>query len=408
MHQFPQSQSLFERAAKVIPGGLYGHTQPAATLPGKFPYFAERASGCKFQDVDGNEFIDYMCGYGPVILGHADQRLEEAVSGIRSKGLCYPLPSKPLVELSELLIDRVDFADWAVFGKNGSDMTTWALQVAREATGRKKVLHVAGAYHGVDAWVTPGHGGIIPEDRNHVHTFPWNDTAQASQFFDQLGGQIAAVFVTPYHHPNYSASILPEPGFFSSLKKLCYMHGSLLILDDIRAGFRLHPGGSHVVFDLEPDLACYCKALANGYPVSACLGKETFRKAARQVFLTGSYWNDPVALTAAKYTLTRIKEEEIPGELERLGKKLAKGLSQAAAAHKLSFNLTGPPAAPYPVFKDDPNLFRIQAFSSAAIEEGLFFHPHHNWFLCQAHTDTVIEETLQRAERAFAKVAREA
>jgi glutamate-1-semialdehyde 2,1-aminomutase len=405
MTDFPSSHALFQRASAVIPGGLYGHTQPAATLPGVFPYFAASASGARFRDVDGREYLDFMCGYGPVVLGHADPALEDAVAGVRSRGLCFSLPSEPLVELAEELTRRIDFADWAVFGKNGSDMTTWALQVAREATGRRKILHIKGVYHGVDAWITPGHGGIIPEDRSHIHSFPWNDADGAAKLFEQFRGDIAAVFVTPYHHPSYAASEFAQPAFFPRLRQLCDEANALLILDDIRVGFRLHNGGSHIPFGLRPDLSCYCKAMANGYAISACVGREPFRKAARQVFLTGSYWNDPVALTAALYTLKRLETENIPDHLERMGQRLAVGLKTAAAEVGLGFELTGPGTAPYPIFHDDANLFKIQKFCAAALKQGLFFHPHHNWFLCAAHTEGEIDEAIERAKPAFAEAA---
>lgn len=407
MTAFPQSEALFKRAAQVIPGGIYGHTQPAATLPGQFPYFAARASGGRFEDVDGRSYLDFMCGYGPVILGHADARLEATLDPIRAKGLCFSLPSEPLIELAECLTRRIDFADWTVFGKNGSDMTTWALQVARQATGRKKVLHVTGAYHGVDAWITPGHGGVIPEDRMHIHSFPWNDLDVAATLFRRWPTEIAAIFLTPYHHPAYAPSEFARSGFFAGLRDLCDQHGALLILDDIRTGFRLHTGGSHRLFGIEPDLACYCKALANGYPISACVGREATRKAAREVFLTGSYWNDPIALTAALHTLERIEGESIPEHLETLGGLLAEGLSAAAREHGLVFSLTGPKAAPYPFFEDDPDLFLIQSFCAAALAEGLFFHPHHNWFLCAAHTEDDIKEAVSRSAPAFVSAAGE-
>ncbi|MFW5882947.1 MAG: aminotransferase class III-fold pyridoxal phosphate-dependent enzyme, partial [Verrucomicrobiota bacterium] len=294
-----QSLAWFERAGRVIPGGIYGHMAPAAGLPGALPYFAKEAKGCRYRDVDGHEYIDFMCGFGPNILGYGHEEVEAAAAAQRARGSNFNHPTERLVELAESLTRRIDFADWAVFGKNGSDMTTWALQVAREHTGRRVVLLAEGAYHGVDAWCTPGQGGLIAEDRAHVRRFRWNDLDQVESLLHAHRDDVAALFVTPFHHPAFAPAELPAPGFFAGLNRLCRRHGIVLVLDDIRAGFRLHPGGSHRLYGLEPDIACYCKALGNGYPISAAVGRDSLRRAAGRVFLTGSYWNNAVAQAAA-------------------------------------------------------------------------------------------------------------
>ncbi len=162
---YTKSNELFARAAKVIPGGIYGHASPAISLPGASPYYAARAEGCRYWDVDGNEFIDFMCGYGPIILGYNHPEVEEAAARQARDGNCFNHPTPLMVELAERLVSLVDFASWSVFGKNGADMTTWCTQVAREHTGAKKILKVAGAYHGSHPWCSPGHGGWIEEDR---------------------------------------------------------------------------------------------------------------------------------------------------------------------------------------------------------------------------------------------------
>src|SRR5580658_9247133 len=159
--RFRRSRELFDRAARVIPCGIYGHTSPAAMVPGAFPSYAQRAQGSRYWDVDGNEYIDFMCGYGPVVLGHQQPQVEEAANRAQRDALCLNHPGPIMVELAEYLVSLVDFSAWTVFGKNGSDMTTWAVQVAREHTGRRKILKVTEAYHGMDPWCTPGHAGLI-------------------------------------------------------------------------------------------------------------------------------------------------------------------------------------------------------------------------------------------------------
>ena len=148
MRSFSRSLALFERAARVIPGGITGHCHPAATIPLDSPYYAVRSEGCRYWDADGNSYLDFLCGYGPNVLGAHHPEVEEAADRQRAQGDCFNHPTPVVIDLAERLVSLVDFAAWAVFGKNGSDMTTWALQVAREHTGRKKILMVNGAYHG--------------------------------------------------------------------------------------------------------------------------------------------------------------------------------------------------------------------------------------------------------------------
>lgn len=392
---------------RVVPGGIYGHTSPAAGMPGVFPYFAESAEGCRFNDVDGNRYIDFMCGFGPIVLGYHHPEVDEAALRARKDGNLYNMPSRYFVEAAELLVDRIDFADWAVFAKNGSDVTTWALQVAREATGRKKILMLKGAYHGVDAWCAPGYGGLIEEDRQHIHRFRWNDFGSFQGMLDSLGNEVAAVFVTPYHHPSFAPSELPENGFLKGVQKECNRRGVVLILDDIRVGFRLHAGGSHRRFGFEPDIACYCKALGNGYPLSAAVGRRVLKNPATRVFLTGSYWNNADSLAATIACLKIIERDGIPDKLEALGDRLCRGLSEAGRKYGFSLKCTGPRAAPYPFFDDDKDLRLIQKFCGLAVARGAFFHPHHNWFISAAHDHGAIDEAIAIADSCFQIMAGE-
>ena len=400
-----QSRAWFARAAEVIPGGQYGHTAPAAGLPGVFPYFSEEAYGCRFRDVDGHEYLDFMCGYGPIVLGHAHPEVEEAAERERARGRVHNQPSRIMVELAELLTERIDCADWAVFAKNGSDVTTWALQVAREATGRKKVFLLEGAYHGVDAWCTPGYGGLIEEDRRHVHRYRWNDLESLEALFREHGDEVAAVFTTPYHHPGFAPSVWPAEGFLPGMQALCERYGAVLVLDDIRVGFRLDARGSHRVVGFEPDLACYCKAIANGYPLAAAVGRDSLRSAAGRVFLTGSYWNNPESMAAALATLRILERDRVPDRIRAMGERLGAGLEAAARRHGRTLRMTGPPSAPYPWLEGDDDLRELQRFCAAAVRRGAFFHPHHNWFLSAAHDEASIDAAVAVAEEAFAACA---
>ncbi len=400
--RYQKSIRLFEKACKLIPCGIYGHTTPANCLPLASPYYAEGGKGCRYRDIDGNEYIDFMCGYGPIVLGYADEEVEEACAEAARGGNCFNHPTELMVELAERLVGLVEFADWCVFGKNGSDMTTWAIQVAREFTGRKKILMVSGAYHGIDAWCTPGHGGLIEEDRSHIHHFKWNDAEDFLGMIEKYRGQIAGVITTPYNHCLYRAQEMPAGGFMQTIQGRCREEGIVFILDDVRAGFRLHMGGSHRHFGFEPDLICFCKAIANGHPLSAALGREELKVAAGKVFLTGSYWGGATAMAAALKTLEILERDGLIAKMRARGERLTRGLVEAGRKHGWKVEVTGPPAIPFLTFADHPNLLAVQEFCREAIARGAFFHPHHNWFLCGSHGDQDIDEAIDIAGEVFA------
>jgi len=402
-----RSEELFLRATKVVPGGIYGHVAPAGGLPGDFPNYASGGTGCRFRDVDGNEWLDFLCGYGSSLLGYGDPEVEEAAERQRREGAVLNHPTERMVELAEALTERIDFAQWAVFAKNGSDVTTWATRVAREHTGRSLILKAKGAYHGVDAWCDPGFGGRIPEDRSAVREFTWNDLDGLGELLEERGDEVAAIVLTPYHHAAFGPSEMPAEGFWTGVEEFCGERGIVLILDDVRAGFRLHDGGSHRLFGFTPDLSCYSKALGNGYAISACVGREEFRRAAREVFLTGSCWNDAVAMAAALKCLEAAKERRVVDRLNALGRRLVDGLATQAGKHGFAIDVTGPPAMPFPWFEEDENLYLLQRFCGLCAEEGVFFHPHHNWFLCGAHGESEIDEALAVSARALAKMGEE-
>ena len=400
-----QSDQIFQRALKVVPGGIYGHVSPVTGLPRHFPHFCERAKGCRFEDVDGNEWIDFMCGFGAILHGYNHPEIEEAVSLQREKGTVFNQPSPLMVELAETLVERIDFADWAVFAKNGSDLTTWAIRVARECTGRPFVIKAKGAYHGVDSWCDPGYGGRIPDDRASILEFDWNDLGALTYLMSKNKDKVAALILTPYHHPAFAPSELPAEGFWKEIESLCARYGIQLVLDDVRCGGRLHAGGSHRHFDFTPDLAVYSKALGNGYAISACVGNESLRKPSMEVFLTGSCWNDALAMTAALKSLElSARDDVVSGVLEK-GFHLCDGLQRVSKDRGQSLCMTGPTSMPYPWFEGDDSLFEIQTFCQLCAKEGIYFHPHHNWFLSNAHDSGSIDRAIAVADQALEQMS---
>jgi glutamate-1-semialdehyde 2,1-aminomutase len=399
-----ESDKLFSRALKVIPGGIYGHVAPVAGLPTHLPKFIQNASGCRFNDVDGNEWIDFMCGFGAILHGYSHPEIDAFANEQKLKGSIFNQPSPVMVELAESLTNKIDFADWAVFAKNGSDLTTWAIRVAREQTQKPYVIKAKGSYHGVDAWCDPGFGGRVDEDRSKILEFPWNDLECLETLLKTYANQVSSVILTPYHHAAFAPSIMPSETFWSEVEQACQKNGIILILDDVRVGGRLHDGGSHRYFDFTPDLSVYSKALGNGYAISACTGKEFLRNASKEVFLTGSCWNDAVAMSAALKSLEISHEFNVADSILAKGKYFSQGMCAKAKKYNLPLNMSGPYSMPYPCFDGDESLFRIQKFCEIAAGKGLYFHPHHNWFISNAHSKADLDLAIDLADQAMCQM----
>jgi glutamate-1-semialdehyde 2,1-aminomutase len=402
-----ETDALFARAERVVPGGIYGHQSPAMLVPGAYPYFFARGEGARIWDVDGNEYVDLMCSYGPIVLGHNHPAVEEAARRQAALGNCFNGPGRVWVELAERLVALTPWADWAVFAKNGSDVCTWATQVARAATGRRKILVAKGAYHGTHAWCTPVPTGTTPEDRAHVVPYRYNDLASVDAALAAHDGDVAAIVVSPFRHDAFHDQELAAPGFLAGLRARADRLGAVLVLDDVRAGFRLHLGGSGEAVGVRPDLACYCKALGNGHPIAAAVGRDALRDAARRVFFTGSYWTSTVPMAAALACLDVLEASGAIAAMANAGTRLRAGLERQAAAHGLAIRSSGPPAIPFLTFPADAGSFaRSRTFAAACAARGVYLHPHHNWFLSAAIGDAEVARVLEATDDAFAEVAR--
>ncbi|MHA6533245.1 aminotransferase class III-fold pyridoxal phosphate-dependent enzyme [Paenibacillus sp. BAC0078] len=407
-YKYTNSRLLFERAMKVIPAGVYGHLGPvegSMIPPSAFPFFSREAKGAYFWDVDGNRFIDYMCAYGPNILGYNDEDVDRAAREQRELGDCVTLPSVKMVEFAELLVDTVHSADWAFFAKNGGDVTSFAVMVARAATGRKKAVLVNKGYHGVAPWTKlAGNPGITPEEIANNLYVDWNNIGQLEALISAYPGQIACFIASPYFQGNFVDNELPDQDYWQKVRSLCTKHGIVLIIDDVRCGFRLDLSGSDHHYGFEADLICFCKALANGYNVSALCGIDALKSAASSVFYTGSYWFSAVPFAAGIATLQKLKAIEAPKRLQALGSKLTSGLAEVAAGHGLDLRISGELPMWYMRIANDPSQVLHQEWIAACVQRGVFFTNHHNHFINAALTEEDIAFTLDVADEAFQAV----
>jgi len=397
--------ALRMRARRVIPGGLWGHMN-AANLPEGYPQYFARADGCRLTDVDGRTFIDLMCAWGPIILGHHHPSVEAAASAQAERGDSMNGPGAVLVDLAEALVDMIPHADWCQFAKNGTDATTSCVTIARHATGRRKVLVARGAYHGAVPWCSPSVAGVTAEDRAHLLHFTYNDLDSVSAAVEQAGSDLAAIVVSAFRHDLGQPQHLPTPAFARQLRSACDATGAALILDDVRAGFRLDLGGSWETVGVRPDLSAFSKAIGNGYALAAVTGREWLRDAAAGVFVTGSFWCGAVAMAAAVATLAELRLVDGPAVMRATGERLRAGLAERAAARGVGISQTGPVQMPMVLFDDDPEYRKGFAFCAEALRHGAYLHPRHNMFLSCAHTAADIDAVIEAADAGFRLLTR--
>ncbi|MCT4687231.1 aminotransferase class III-fold pyridoxal phosphate-dependent enzyme [Vallitalea sp.] len=404
-YTYNENQKLFKKALNLIPTGVYGHLGPAegCFIPVQsYPFFSSRAKGAYFWDVDGNRFIDYMCAYGPNVLGYNDEDVDMAVAEQMKLGNCTTAPSSIMVDFAELLVDTVEMADWAFFAKNGGDVTSFALMIAKAATGRKKTILVNGGYHGVAPWTQKlGYPGICEEDVVNNLYVDWNNYEQVEKIVKENPDDIACFMATPYHHPVFTDNELPEKDYWQKIRKLCTDYGIVLAIDDVRCGFRLDMKGSDHYFGFKADLMCFCKALGNGYNFSALCGTDALKDAVSSVMYTGSYWLSAVPFAAGMACIKKLKKLDGPKLMQDKGKKLTDGLVEIGKSYGFNLKVTGVPSMWYMRITNDDSLTLHQEWVSQCVRRGAFFANHHNLFINCALSDEDIKLTHEIADESF-------
>lgn len=405
-----KSRAWFDRALKVIPSGIYGHLGPSEGLflpIEKWPLISSRAEGAYFYDMDGNRYLDMMCAYGPNVLGYNDPEVDAAAIAQLKDGNCTTAPSYKMVECAELLVDTVASADWAYFMKNGTDATTFAVMCARAATGKKKTLFFKGYYHGNDPWaMRADYPGILPEDVANNIIVPWFDMQALEAAYDECGGDVAALIAQPYDHGNFYDNRTASHEKWQAVRDFCDKRGIVLIFDDVRTGFRLDIAGSDHYYGIKADIICFCKALANGYNMSAACGGEHLRSAASSLSFTGSYWMSAVPFAACIACVEKMKRLDTPTLFRENGTLLTNAFKSAAAEHGFELIVSGEPALFYLRIANDESLMLHQEWVAECVSRGLFLASHHNHFLNAAVGEKEIALAADIANEAFAVVAK--
>ncbi len=282
--------ALRERAKRVIPGGMYGHMSVYRKMPPGYPQYYHRADGCRLWDVDGNEYIDFMCAFGPMIAGYGNRRIAAAADAQRDLLDIANGPPPVMVDLAERFVDQVSHADWAIFAKNGNDATTVCNMVARAKSEKRNILVARGAYHCAQPWANRMSHGTPAEEHELFPRYTYNDIDSLTAAAKAASGDLAGIVVSAFKHDAGYHQELPDPAFARKARAICDAEGAALILDDVRAGLRLSLDASWSLLGIQPDLSAWGKAIANGEPLSAILGSEPYREAAESIFVTGSLW----------------------------------------------------------------------------------------------------------------------
>jgi glutamate-1-semialdehyde 2,1-aminomutase len=401
----PRSDTLLQRARTVIPNAMYGHQDARGLWPGA-PQFVSRTSGSRIWDADGHCYVDLLCSWGPIIHGYQHPRIEEAVD--RQRRMCDTAngPTEHMVTLAERLVDVVEHADWAMFAKNGSDVTTLCLTIARAHTGKSIILVEQGTYHGALPWCNPDTTGVLASDRAGLAYYTYNDLASVERLVAEHSGDIAGIIAAPFRHdPAGSDLELVNPAFAQGLRRICDAQGAVLILDEVRTGFRMSFGGSWEQYGVRPDLSSWSKAIGNGYPIAAVLGAEALRAAAGSFFVTGTFWFSAVPMVAALETLALLEEEDGVSQMFARGNQLVMGLRQQAASYSLPVTVSGPPTMPYLSFVGERDHELTLAWAAECAARGVFVHPKHNWFISTALSEADVDEVLVATNAAFHAVS---
>lgn len=400
-----KSFELFEEAKSLVPGGVLGARKPSDFIEGEYPIFFDQGKGCRLKDVDGNEYIDFLCGYGPIILGYREEEVDDAViRQIKEKGFCFTLTQKYQNELAKRIKQFVPCSEMSIFLKTGSDATTASIRIARAHTHRIKVMRCG--YHGWHDWCVEMKGGIPEKLYEDVYEFHYNDLDHLSDLMKRHGDQTAAIIMTPFGHPLHQKMEEPKPGFLQGVRELANRYGAVLIFDEIRTCFRLRMGGAQELYGVTPDLTILGKGMANGYAISVVTGKKEVMMAATQkVFISSTFFPNSDGFVAALKTIEILERDRILEKIWEKGSRFLKKVQEIIDKYPVGAELSGLPPMFFITFKRDEagtHRARRDEFYTQMIRRGIFFAPHHHGYICYRHTDEDLEMTAKAIDESLA------
>ncbi|WP_100373658.1 glutamate-1-semialdehyde 2,1-aminomutase [Bacillus sp. FJAT-45037] len=427
MRSYQKSEAAFKKAKPLMPGGVNSPVRAFKSVK-MDPVYMESGKGSKIYDIDGNEYIDYVLSWGPLILGHADEQVVEALKTATEKGTSFGAPSELETKLAELVIERVPSIEVVRMVNSGTEATMSALRLARGFTGRNKILKFVGCYHGHgDSLLIKAGSGVatlglpdspgVPESiAQNTLTVPYNDLKSVKYAFEQFGDDIAGVIVEPV--AGNMGVVRPEPGFLEELRAITEENGTLLIFDEVMTGFRVGYECAQGVLGVTPDLTCLGKVIGGGLPVGAYGGKREIMEQiapAGPIYQAGTLSGNPLAMTAGYETLSQLTPADYD-RFEQLATKLADGLSAAAEKYDIPHSINRAGSMVGFFFTDKKvtnfeeastsNLDYFTRYFQEMLHQGISIPPSQfeGMFLSTKHTDEDIEKTIAAAEVAFSKL----
>ncbi|MCX5807468.1 MAG: aminotransferase class III-fold pyridoxal phosphate-dependent enzyme [Proteobacteria bacterium] len=402
-----KSQKLFEEAKTLIPGGVLGARKPGDFIIGEYPIFLEYGKGCRLIDVDGNEFIDFLCGYGPIILGYREEEVDDAViKQIKDKGFCFSLTQPYQNELAEKLNALIPSSELSIFLKTGSDATSASIRIARAYTNRIKVMRCG--YHGWHDWCVEMKGGIPEKFYEDVYEFHYNGLDQLTDLMKKHGDQTAAIIMTPFGHPLHQKMQIPKPGFLEGVRELADKYGSVLVFDEVRTCFRLRMGGAQELYGVTPDLTVLGKGMANGYAISVVTGKkDVMMAAASKLFISSTFFPNSDGYIAALKTIEILERDKVLDNIWEKGGRLLIKIQDIIDKYDIGAELSGVAPMFLITFKRDEadtQKARRDEFYTQLIRRGFFFTPHHHAYISYRHNEEDLDKTARAIDEAMAYI----
>ena len=398
------SNKLFEEAKTLIPGGVLGIRRPYNFVEGEFPIFFDEGKGSHVIDADGNEYIDYLCAYGPIIIGNREEEIDNAViSQIQNKGFCFSLTQSYQNQLAKKMNELIPCAEMSLFVATGSDATSCAIRLARSYTGRSKILRCG--YHGWHDWCVEVKGGVPEKLYEDVQGFPYNNLQALETMLEENGNETAAVIITPLGHPLAHDITEPEEGFLQGVKDLAEKYKAVLIFDEIRTGFRVSLGGAQKYYGVTPDLAVFGKAMANGYPIGAVTGRaEIMKEGEKNVFISSTFFPNSLSYVAALKTIEILERDNILGQVWDKGKWFIDQVKALCKQYKVGARISGIPPMMVINFDKDPDKTYKQKrtdFYTQLIRRKIFLQPFHHGYICARHSQEDLQVTINAVEESL-------
>ncbi len=404
-----RSLELFEKAKNLVPGGVVGARHPRNFVRGEYPIFIESGKGGRITDVDGNEYIDLLCGYGPISLGYREEEVDQAVMEMmRNKGFCFSLTPPYQPQLAEKLKELIPCSELSLFTKTGSGAMTAAVRLARAYTKRTKIMRCG--FHGWHDWCVEVKGGIPEKLYEDVHEFRYNDLDELEALMARYGDETAAITLTPFGHPLHEKMQEPAPGFLEGVRELATRYGTVLIFDEIRTGFRLRMGGAQELYGVIPDLSVFGKGMANGYAIAALTGKAEIMKAAEgEVFISSTFFGNSDGYVAALKTIEIMEREDVIGAIWEKGNRFLEKLRAIVSKYEdTGVELSGIAPMYFITFRRDKtgtHKARRDDFYAQLIRRGVFLAPYHHGYICYRHTDQDLDIAAKAIDESLAYVA---